>query len=240
MATDHHDDDARYWKARAIKAEAVRDDYQGDFYLQRDIAEKAEAKYAAIREQVTRIADHLDSSSDGLEWLPEPKPAPRPEMEGDDEALARAMRDAFNGLAPGRPTWDAQDKSCARWVPVARAAREHIEAEWEEVAKSFEDGRDKWQAEARQQRDRAEKAEAERDDPTNDRLCGPPHCTQREGHFMPCDWDEGSDPQPDPDTVTLPREDAERLLDCWAGDDPHALEGPMYRRVRAALGGERS
>lgn len=90
--------------------------------------------------------------------------APR-EDEDPDEALAMDLYHARLAIPPaaeiGRTSWD--DFTHRKWLDVARAARERIESEWEEVAKSFEDGRDKWQAEARQQRDRAERAEAERD-----------------------------------------------------------------------------
>ena len=96
--------------------------------------------------------------------------APR-EDEDPNEALAMDLYHARLAIPPaaeiGRTSWD--DFTHRKWLDVARAAREHIEAEWEEVAKSFEDGRDKWQAEARQQRERAEKAEAERDDAIRER-----------------------------------------------------------------------
>lgn len=76
----------------------------------------------------------------------------------------------------------------------------------------------------------------ERDDPTNERLCGPPHCMQREGHFMPCDWDDDSD-SPTCDTVTLPRDVAEALTQRWTTTRPYSEEN---RRVtltaREALG----
>jgi len=156
--------------------------------------------------------------------------APR-EGEDPDEALAKVLCRAWWG---GDVDAAGDDEA---WTHAARAAREHIEAEWEEVAKSFEDGRDKWQAEARQQRDRAEKAEAERDGWKAKHAALRADVEQEQrlrlyGFLRDIiDRDAARDPQADPDTVTLRRDDVAEVLEHLPADE----SCPQLDRVRDAL-----
>mgnify|MGYP000696813395 CR=1 FL=1 len=117
--------------------------YVGDY---EDLADSYEGLIDAIKHEIeTPMRGHGECCD------------PAPADVDPDEALAKVLCSAFWG-GQVMPSADNAD-----WANVARAAREHIEAEWEEVAKSFEDGRDKWQAAHNEMRARAEKAEAERD-----------------------------------------------------------------------------
>lgn len=121
-----------------------------------------------------RLPAQEATEGDGLTALMEHfgiKPESASDLPVDpDEALAKELWDAFWGDSEPDESWEHNDDR-VYWLNVARAAREHIEAEWEEVAKSFEDGRDKWQAEARQQRARAEQAEGALDAESLTRIC---------------------------------------------------------------------